>query len=454
MKTIFLFLGNRLNITDTLHTRFIKELSRKYRVVVFFPTEIGGIQMNTSTYPKLKNVYYHLIPAPAGRFWCYFSELRSEFITRFNNTGIVKWQRKREKYSQSRRLFKFIAKLFPTRFFSSELFTKIESIFVPGYGNFKEFARSYTPDLVLVPLPNIIPLETYAILWARRAGIPTVAYNPTWDNLLVYPRHIRKTDYISVWNEQSKEVAIDWHGYSLDKVFVGGILRFDHYFRDELLPLSREEFLKSKGLDPRRKTVFFASRSQGTSFSKDFIHSFISWQKKGGFKEPVNLFVRAHIIDSMEDYQEFIGMSGVHIERAGTTKQIDRSSGQKSEMDEDALVETKMTLKYCDVCINITSTMSAEAMVFDMPVVSAGFVPMYSELLALEHISPLVEHGAIRVASSMDEIHDYIKMYLENPAIDRENRKWAVPHALGPTDGYSYKRIVNFVDEILEKESR
>ena len=77
---------------------------------------------------------------------------------------------------------------------------------------------------------------------------------------------------------------------------------------------------------------------------------------------------------------------------------------------------------------------------------------MVRDALYCESYRPVVECGAVRVAKSMEEIRENIKKYLENPTQDSENRAKAVKFAMDPTDGYSYKRIAGYIDQILEKE--
>ena len=72
-------------------------------------------------------------------------------------------------------------------------------------------------------------------------------------------------------------------------------------------------------------------------------------------------------------------------------------------------------------------------------------------ILDFLHYKPVVEKGAVRVADTMEEVKDLISMYLKDPRIDMEGRKAIVDMLIKPTDGYSYKRSVDFLASILDR---
>lgn len=453
MKTIFLFLAVRAYISDTLNTSYIKYLSQRYKVVVFL-REMKGIENPDREYYKNDNITYIITREPKSRFWMYFDAyLRNEFVRVFDYNPAVKWRNERAKNFRQRILRK-ISYLFPRGFFKPGFFFFLERLFFPGYKQFKKFAEKYKPALVLTAAAGLHPFDAYAILCAKKAGIPSVAMNMGLDNLTVYPRHLRPVDYLIVWNRMNREQAIRSYGYGENKVFVSGAMRFDHYFISSPKEKSREDFLRSKNLNPQAKTVFYAAKTYG-SFYKNFIRNFIQWQKENAFAEPVNLFVRVHPIDSLSDFKEFFGIPGVHIERAASgLKQDDKEKGHKVEMNEDDLVNLKDTLKYCDVCVTITSTMVVELFLFDKPVVTSATPDGRTAGLKFLHNQPYFENKALRVAHTYEEIKKYLADYLKNPELDREGRKKVVEYMSGPSDGLAYKRNVDFLGIILKNENK
>jgi len=448
MKTVFLFIGIRGYLSDLLHTPYIKYLSEKYKVVVFFPPLMGHAKTDISDYYKNENIEYVILPYSLGKFWTLFNELlRNEFICRFNDNPAVRWRNKRA--GNPRRLFlRKIRRLLPKQFFSTGFFTFLEVYFLSDYKYFKQYAKKYNPALVITATPGLFPFDAYAVLCAKKYGIPTLATNFSWDNLTSYPRHLRKTNYLICWNDTIQGYAKSLHNYTDRSLFTSGIMRFDHYFTEDRKTVSREEFLKSKKLDPERKTILFASNTFGT-FHKDFLRAFIGWQKEG-LLEKLNLLVRLHPHDALEDFKEFVDLPNIHIEYAGTLKQSDSERGEKIELHTEDRFNLKQTFKYSDVCVNLFSTLTLEAFIFDLPVISPGFIEGYNkEFLNFIHYRPLREKKSVKLAHTMDEIKNSLDMYLKNPSLDRKERKEIVTTLVRPTDGFSYKRSVDFLDEIL-----
>ncbi|GEM_PF-1035122 len=445
LPTVFLCIGNRAFASDLLRTSYIKALVEKFQVIVVLPKSWQG----SSDYLVHERITYRFIEEPRGKFWTLFDTiLRSEMIRTFDNNVAVLWRNRRAN-DRRRRLVGAFARLFPKSFFTPSLFTAIETYLVPNAGQCRALIQEFRPVLILVPATGWHAFDAYFILCARRFGIPSVAVNPSWDNFTNYPRHLRKTDYVICWNERNRQEAMAIAGYTPERLFVGGIMRFDAYFK-ESGAVSRAAFLESKGLDPNRKTLLYAAKSHGT-FPGDFISSFLHWQEAGELHEPLNLLVRMHPVDPMTQYAPFVGKPFVHIERPSETiRDADERSGHKVEMGERDIANMKYTLRHTDICVNISSTVSIEAMIFGKPVINIGFVPEFSEILTFPHYRPLIEHHSVVVAQNMDAVRDAINRYLADPSHEAEGRAWVLKNMVVPTDGYSYQRGVDFLDTILQ----
>jgi hypothetical protein len=446
-KTIFLFISIRQHISDLLNTDYIKYLSKSYNTVIFILDQ-KGIDNPNKQYYKNEHITYIKLPLPKSRFWMLFDfYIRNELIKRFNDNIAVKWRNRR--VGNKRRLFlrkivRFIPDLSPKFIFS------LETFFVPGYKQVAKYIKKYKPSLILTATPGIQPFDSYGVLCAKKAEVKTASINTSWDNLTSVPRHIKGVDYMIVWNDWMKKIAKEMHGYKDDEVFVSGTIRFDHYFINSPDEIGKEDFLKSKGLDPNRRTIFFAARNYGGFFNK-FIKSFIKWQKENYFGEKLNLFVRVHPLDPIAPYAEFKNTPNVYIERGGKQIQDDSIGGHKVEMSREDLLNTKYTLKYCDVCINIVSTMSLEAMIFGKPVINIGFAEDFSTILNFPHYREVVKNKAVSIANDMNDLRDYISDYLKNPDMNKKGREKILKQLVKPTDGFSYKRSVDFLKTIIDK---
>jgi len=451
MQTVFLFINHHSHIADLLNTRYIEYLSGKYKVHVFVPDRPGAASLKERRYFKNSNIEYHAIELRHSLWWRRFKLLRVPTIRQFDSVTKMQDEYKRKKHTDWRRsALRFFSFLAPW-IFTTGFYTRLEGLIIPDEAFFRDAVKSFSPVLVITATPGFTPFEAWAVLLSKKHNIPSCAVNFSWDNLTAHARAIRKTDYLVCWNEINKREAINIHGYSPDKVFVSGPVRFDHYFSRQSGELSREEFLRSKGLDPEKKTILIATMSANNyAYHRELIDTLVSY-RLAGRTAPVNIFVRVHPIDSFLNYQDLTekNIPDFHIERAGTLIKEDINIGQKVQMNRDDFLNTKHTLMYTDIDINPFSTFSLESMVFDKPVINIGIKPEFRPALYYVHYKPITESKAVKVAMSYEDLLNHINHYLAHPEDGRAERKKIVSEYLAFTDGENYKRSVDFLERCI-----
>ena len=318
---------------------------------------------------------------------------------------------------------------------------------------FDEYVRRYEPSLVITATPGIQAYDAEAIILSRQAGIPTLATNFSWDNLMGFKAtRIRKPDYLFVWNEFSREAAVNLHRFPLKRVLVTGSARFDRYFTPKTSLTSRERFLRAKGLNPAWPTILFATvGSKAGSFEKDYIQAIITWRKRD--LPEINLLIRLHPFDKIERYAEFLNLPRVRVEPAGKQVKVGDTGRIQTEMDDEDFANLKATLMYTDLNINYKSTISLESCLFGKPVIN--FIdptrPFQNKYYYEEesYYRPLVKEGAVSVVASPNELLEAMPMYLKHPELDRENRERVAKLYIPYRDGNSYKRAVDFIERII-----
>lgn len=453
MKTIFLFIYHHSHISDLLNTEYIKYLSSKYKVVVILPKRDGETSAKSGNYFQDENIIYEEYSMVNVKWWYRFKLLRASCVRKFDHLLHSKINYKRNKSSDERRvILRIISRLLPMKFTDPSVFTFLEKIFTSKSKQFNEYIEKYKPSLIITATPGFTFFEAEVVILAKKAKIPTVSINFTWDNLTSNGKLIRKTDYLIVWNNIIKKEAKDFHNYPLENVFVSGSLRFDCYFNKMDGELKKDEFLKSKNLDPKLKTIFIATMSQNNyPAHAELIENILKFRDEGKIKENVNVFVRVHPKDSVSLYEHIIdaNIKNFHIEIAGKQIKKDGAKGQKIQMDEEDIVNLKNTLMNIDVSINPFSTMSLESMIFDKPVINIGLIEEYRPALYYLHYKPLLDAKSVRVAFDEEQLINHINSYLEDPKLNSKNRKKIVNDFISFTDGLSYKRNVDFLDEII-----
>jgi len=106
------------------------------------------------------------------------------------------------------------------------------------------------------------------------------------------------------------------------------------------------------------------------------------------------------------------------------------------------------TMIHSDVVINIFSTITLDAIVFDTPVVGVGFEGSttksyshpYRYYYEYTHFNPVVRNGGIRVAYSLDELVEAVNTYIENSGLDAAGRGKVRKEQIHALDGKSAAR--------------
>lgn len=444
MKTVFLAIPNQILTSDLLRTKYIEYLSSKYRVLVITPF-IDDLTARRWGYLHSSGVSYALWTIKYPNFWRLFKFLRVALINEFDHLSSIKYYYQRPIFSKNWKLrfLRLISNLCFKKITAS-FFTKVENFLLPSFDEFSKLVVRHQPIMLITATPGLDPWEAELILLAKRKNVSTIAMNFSWDNLTMNSKHVRKTDYLIAWNNIVKDEAINIHGYNNDRVFVSGTLRFDPYFDKNVVWPGKEEFLKSKGLNPKYPTIFHTTVTKAYPFQKKYIRDLI--QLRESKKIPyVNFLIRIHPMDVYENYNEFLGTPNLVVEKAGS------EVNGKVEMSYVDLLNLRHALKYSDLNINYASTISIEACIFDKPIINIGCLDRFTLAYDFDHYRPIAQSEAVRISKTDEDLPGLINSYLRNPALDQEHRQWVVENFIGFTDGKSYKRSVDLLERCLSK---
>lgn len=451
MKTVFLFIKNSLFISDLLRSRYIQYLASKYQVVIF-STVIDEMKGGGS-YLSAPNVIYVPWKVQNPKLFSVFKFLRTACMRELHWLAGMKiyYQSPKFKKDKRARLLRWLSRPL-ARWLTVDMFTKLELLLARCPRLFIDYCNKYRPSLVITATPGIQVFDAEAIILAKKMGIPTLATNFSWDNLTAFKAvRLRKPDFLFVWNEVIRQAAIYIHKFDPSHVFVTGSMRFDRYFQPQMLP-SREEFLRSKNLDPRNKTILFATVGQKCRYQFVILRNILRWRENGSLPY-VNVLIRLHPFDGYKHYREFVGVKNLCVEKAG--KEIESRSGQKRiEMDDEDFLNLKATLSYADVNINYKSTISLEAFIFDQPVIN--FIDPEAPAQAghyheeNSYYYPLIKEKSVRLATTEHDLAKALNDYLADRSLDGGNRKKVAEMFFFRPDGLSYRRNVDLLSNLLE----
>ena len=452
MKTLFLFIPHYVFSSDLLRTDYIKYLSEKYKVVVIGPV-FKTVPEND--YYHSPNIIYRSWDTSHRNFWLRFNKtLRLSLITEFNHLDYHKLRAYTGiNLTPKRKVLMALAKLFPRKLFSADNFTKIESMLLPNDNELKKLISDHKPSLIITSTPGFSEVEAEVVILAKKNNIKTVAINFSWDNLFNTSKQIRKTDYLVTWNEIVKKAAVEIHNYPEKNVFVSGVIRFDHHFKncfgkkdgDE-----RQKFLISKNLDPTLKIILFATvPPQIYPFQAAFVKELIELREKNILGEGFNILIRLHPRDDLKNYESFQNIENLCIELAGKEQVKQEGHLNRIEMDERDLDNLRKILRYSDLAVNFRSSITLETCLYNIPTINLAY-NNYALYYQMDHYIPILKSGAVKLAHNQGEFIEAAKNYLQNPKLNSSERLKIASEYIPFQDGLSYKRNVDFLEKITK----
>lgn len=338
---------------------------------------------------------------------------------------------------------------------------KIESSlgnFLSDYERSAESVRRLTnekPEVVIVTGP--FQFEQPAVVSAaKKLGIPVLALIPSWDNLSTKKRFIFDYDGYLVWSKQTRRELLEFYPNTHDKpIYVTGAMQFDVFF-DESFYLTREEFCRTQNLNPDLPLIVYAVGSP--NFLQEH-HGALETAKRiiKGELGDVQMIVRPHPLHDEAElhdlFDEFLPRVRVQKTVEPGEKEIGRSQNREQ------IIEWINTFRHADVVINLSSTVTIDAAIFDRPVVNLDFDPqpgqadqkLIKEINHLwTHFKPVAESGAVQLVNDFDELIAATGEYLKNPAAHREERRRIVEYVCGYADGKCGARTAQAIADFIE----
>lgn len=323
----------------------------------------------------------------------------------------------------------------------------------------KERLTKNRPDVLVSTGP--FQFEQPAIFSAaRKLKIPTIAYIPSWDNVTTKNRMVFDYDGYIVWNEKVKGELLDFYPTARTKpVYVVGAPQFDVFYQDKFHQ-PREVFCREQNLDPDLPIILYAIGSP--NFLKEH-HGAVHLAKEvaAGKLGKTQLLVRPHPIHDnaemrrlFDRYKPFVQLQ----ESVNAGKALTRRT-----QNTDQITEWVNTFKHADVVVNIVSTVTIDAAIFDKPVVNLDFDPQPSgadqQLVhdvnhVWPHFKPIAESGGVWLVNNFDEMTQAINTYLEQPELHRAKRKWMVEHVCGFADGSSGARMAEAIRDFVKNRAQ
>ena len=135
----------------------------------------------------------------------------------------------------------------------------------------------------------------------------------------------------------------------------------------------------------------------------------------------------------------------------------------KRTQDEAQIIDWVNTFRHADVVVNLSSTVTVDAAIFDTPVVNLDFDPQpgrFDQALINDvnhkwsHFKPIAESGGVWLVNDFDELENAIKTYLENPSLHAADRKWIAAYVCGSLDGRCGERMAEAIADFVSRTKK
>ena len=318
----------------------------------------------------------------------------------------------------------------------------------------------HRPALVVCANPGLVFSEVPLMRTARRRGVPCMVIDASWDNFTNKLLPVRQADRLVVWNEIIKAQAVTLHGYQPDAVRVAGAPQFDVHFKPQARA-TRDEFFRRIGADPSRKLIAVTTTPRALYRHHDHVLRVLAGAIAGGPLAGAQVLVRLHPRDEIAAYDEFAGTPHVIIEKP-FRHTVTVADGLAIDVMPEHQRHLGDTLCHADVVVNVASTITIEACIFDTPVVNICFdgpeeepyVRSARRYYRFTHYVNITNRHAVRVAQSPAEMVEAVARYLGDPTLDAEGRRQVVLDQCQYTDGRSAARVAAaVVDELGTRRS-
>ena len=348
------------------------------------------------------------------------------------------------------------------RYYLTHLFTKafshinlIKDIFrtcefnINRHHAFSQYFDRYQPSLVF--LTDVFNEGDLLLLKDTRIhGVRDICMIRSWDNatnknfLRVLPSQI------IVQNEVMKQECVTHHQIKPDKILTSGVTQFEYYRK--YVPISREEFCKKIGADSSKRLILF-SPAGGKFIDTDWQICVILQDlfQKGLLPDDVQIIVRLHPHNPIK-FENFTPDDHFIIEKPGVLFLKERA--KDAELPLESINHLADTLTHSSLVINVVSSMMIDAAVFDKPIITIGFdgwektVPFVRSVGRChqeECLEVLFSSGATRIVTSKDQLTEWINKYLDDPSIDRNERKDFIEEHCWKFDGKAGERIASYI---------
>lgn len=355
--TVFLTIGTGIVARNLLNNRFYQKLKKKHVVVFFTPLYNDAEFKERFGGP---DVYFEdLIHRKLTRMEQFFISLHKALI--YNESVKIKSFYSISSTMRQDRTFGKIVKNYAELLMFGLFLSKVSvlrsllkfldrAIYTAEYYDLPYL--KYNPDLVFITNVGSDD-EVYLLRSGMRRTVPSIGMTKSWDNF----SKIGCREWVGkiiVWSDYMKDEVLKFQGYKEEDIVVIGVPQFD-VLSDVKETHTREDFIKTYGLDPHKKTILFGQSNPMLCPDDAYICEILKkWIIAGG--RNYQLLIRPHFRhkNAEKSFLPLVDNQTVFIDLQNEASNF--TSGAW-DLSIESQVRRALSLRYCDLVVNSASTL-------------------------------------------------------------------------------------------------
>jgi len=444
-KTLGIVITDGVGFRNFVLSTFMTEAARSFRKVIIF----SGLP--SSAFPELDKAVFTIVELPVftetkkNWFWRKLKEV-AHLQNHKSNPGIAdNFEMNKAKSWSLHGLLVRLVYTVSSVFHSEKNILKYEKLQEQSFAGdatvaqYGEILKEYKPDILFFTHQRP-PFIATLVFWAKKLQIPTASFIFSWDNLASKGRMASTFDYFLVWSDLMKHELLRFYPHTNPQaVSIVGTPQFEPYVLTEF-DLSEREFYKTLALNSEEKIICYSCADASIGANDPLVIATLAEGIRSEAIDSCQLLVRTSPAEDESRFAEtkakYPEIKWNHPKWELTREGHPEPWSQRVPTVSD-LSMLKAVLNYCDLNVNMLSTMSLDFMLFDKPVVNTAFGNgvngLYNDqrFLQYEHYDNVVKSGAVKIAKNAEELYTAVNAYLRNPNLDLENRRKLIDMQVG-----------------------
>jgi hypothetical protein len=321
----------------------------------------------------------------------------------------------------------------------------------PVYEDYKKWITDVNVDGIYTVAPFLPEIELTGRLLKKENKLLLAAIH-SFDNITKRPWPAIQFDKYSVWNKYNKnELLRIYSNMNAQDIYINGAPQFDFHF-DAAFLMEKEAWKKMLGIKSDRKIILYAGGWKGATPHEDqYVQNIMEGIHNGTIEGEPLLLLRGHPLDTLDRWKN------VKEKYPEIVFDILKQGNEKFDfvnLTSIDITRSCSTLHYCDVHINLVSTMAIDGAAHNRPQIGPYYDNVKAErdlrnLYKQEHYVPVIESGALKLAGNKKEFLQLINDALQHPDDFTTKHQQLLLDIVSFSDGKSTFRVIEFLKKYL-----